>query len=549
MLKQFSINNLKSRKSIILIIVIMVVIISIYFAISVFQRASFLRSIYKEPYVSFQPSDKYMPDEIIVRFRDDYIPSYLMNGKSIWLEAQEMVLQQKSSNEKLELINSEFKKIGVESFSEVYGVDDPSLKGFYILKLKEGSNLIQIQNELSKVRFLYSTEVNNEVELFALPNDPQYSQLWGMEKIQAPTAWDVTKGSQSVVVAVIDSGVESSHPDLSANMVGGYDFANNDSNPVDDVGHGTHVAGTVGAVGNNSVGVVGVNWNVKIMPLKVCVPSGNSASCDTVATAQAIQYAADNGAKVINMSLGGRTSCRSGTQYDVAVSYAVSKGVLVVVAAGNGHPTTRVAEDASLYSPAGCSGVLAVGASTPTDSRASFSNFGSSVGIAAPGTGTISTWIGGGYKSSQGTSMASPHVAGAAALLMSASPSLSASQIKNCLIQGADAITTDQPIGPRLNLPKAMQVCGALSPQPTSATPVLTTGPTSTLTPTILPTGTTPTIVPTSPPAATAAPTAPFRPEGTPTPTPSQYFTCAPDPNCAKNGKSIQLCPLVCKPI
>ncbi len=564
MLKQFSINNLKSPRVLFIVITLFVfVLITLYFFATVFQKSAKKNEVYSKKYEAFPATERYVPNEIVVRFRDDYIPSDLMKkeeefnkndrnilGKTVntWNSAQDSILKEKKPQEKLSEINDVFKKIGVVSFVKVYSTDDIMLRGFYTLKLRQGVDAINVQQELASVPFFYSSEPNNQFELFAVPNDPNYSQLWGMEKIQAPLAWDMTKGSGSVVVAVIDSGIEASHADLSANAVAGYDFANGDSNPADDVGHGTHVAGTVGAVGNNSVGVTGVNWTVKIMPLKVCVPYGSSASCDTTATTQAISYAADNGAKVINMSLGGRTPCRQGSQYDTAITYAVSKGVLVVVAAGNGHPTTHVAEDAGLYSPASCSGALAVGATTPTDSRASFSNFGSFVGISAPGTGIISTWPGGGYKSSQGTSMASPHVAGAAALLLAAKPSLSASQVKDCLIQGAEPISTDRPIGPRLNVYKAMQACGSLTALPTVAStltpsvsttivPSLTISPTATFAP--LPT----VLFPTPTPTLGA-----FKQVGTPTPTPDQYFSCVPDPKCTKNGKSIQICPLICSP-
>lgn len=574
MLKQFSINRLKSPKILTCVVIMLALtLIGTHFFVTVFQRSLHKKAIYSKEYQAFPSTEKYVPDEVVVRFRDDYIPSDLMkqeeisnnNNKNLlgkvintWNLAQDNLLGEKKNQDKLSEINDVFTQIGVTSFAEVYSSDELALRGFYILKLRKGSDVLKVQQELSIVSFLYSSEPNNEFELFATPNDPDYSQLWGMEKIQAPFAWDTTKGSGSIVVAVIDSGVDSAHPDLSANMVSGYDFANNDSNPADDMGHGTHVAGTIGAVGNNSVGVAGVNWNVKMMPLKVCNPG-----CATTATVQAIQYATDNGAKVINMSLGGRAPCRSGSQYDAAISYAISKGVLVVVAAGNGHPVTKVAEDASLYSPASCNGVLAVGASTQSDSRASFSNFGSIVGIAAPGVATYSTWPLNPistldsrhpcynrttYCAIQGTSMASPHVAGAGALIMASNPNLSATQVKNCLIQGAEPITTDQPIGPRLNVFKALQACNSLSGQPT-VTSTLTPPATLTITQTVTPTGTTPTITPTRAPVATTAPTSAFTPRGTPTPTPDQYFTCVPDPNCTKNGKSIQLCPLVCKPI
>jgi subtilisin family serine protease len=148
--------------------------------------------------------------------------------------------------------------------------------------------------------YIYHTSV--------VPNDPSFSQLWGMTIIGAPAAWDITTGSSSIIVAVTDTGVDYTHTDLAANIwsdangAHGYDFVNNDGDPMDDHGHGTHLSGTIGAVGNNSIGVAGVNWHTKIMALKCFDATGSGTTSAEVA---AIQYAIANGAKVINASWGG----------------------------------------------------------------------------------------------------------------------------------------------------------------------------------------------------------------------------------------------------
>lgn len=306
------------------------------------------------------------------------------------------------------------------------------------------------------------------------PNDPLYSQEWGLAKIGAPTAWDKSTGSNQIIVGVIDSGIMESHPDLQANQIGGYDFISNDNIPNDTCGHGTHVAGTIGATTNNGIGVAGVNWNVKIVSAKslgaTIDPDTGKATCAGSAKSitDGIVFVADQGAKVINMSLGGDAACSNITQQ--AINYARNKGAVVIVAAGNAN------QNASLHTPANCSGVIVVGATTSSDARSNFSNYGSLVNISAPGSAIMSTMIpnntfngmpvvgascvGQLYCYLSGTSMATPHVAGAAALLLSINSSLSPDQIKDILVSTATPITTDLPIGNRLNLAAAIQQVG-----------------------------------------------------------------------------------------
>ncbi len=207
------------------------------------------------------------------------------------------------------------------------------------------------------------------------PNDQEYAlgQQWSITQIQAEQAWDVTTGASNIVIAILDTGVASKHPDLAGKVIGGYDFVNNDSKPDDDFGHGTMTAGIAAAASNNGQGIVGVSWGAKIMPVKVLDHNG-SGSDETVA--QGIRWAVDHGANIINASLGGGDT--SPVQDD-AIKYAVDHNVLIVAAAGN-------TPDGKPHYPAASPGVLAVGATGRSDTVTGFSSFGPYVGVAAPGS-------------------------------------------------------------------------------------------------------------------------------------------------------------------
>ncbi|MBI4859751.1 MAG: peptidase S8 [Candidatus Riflebacteria bacterium] len=270
-------------------------------------------------------------------------------------------------------------------------------------------------------------EPNHVYHALYEPNDPRFKEQWHLQKIRASDAWDVTIG-KGVTVAVIDTGVAyEKHRDFfqvedlaGCSFAKGFNFLTSDPHGNDDHGHGTHVAGTIAQATNNKIGVAGVAYGCTIMPLKVLSSQGSG----TVAhIAQAIRYAADNNAKVINMSLGGPFPSRVMEQ---ACTYAKSKGVLIVCAAGNER------RDRVSY-PAAYEACVAVSATGPTDELAFYSNYGDKVAIAAPGGDKRFGEAGGvlqnsinpadrtqqGYFSWQGTSMAAPHVAGAAALVMS----------------------------------------------------------------------------------------------------------------------------------
>ncbi|MCS1352545.1 S8 family serine peptidase [Mechercharimyces sp. CAU 1602] len=258
------------------------------------------------------------------------------------------------------------------------------------------------------------------------PDDPYYaSDQYGPQNMSAEGAWDITRGNSDVVVAVVDTGVQDDHQDLSQQVSQGYDFVDDDRNAYDEQGHGTHVAGTIAATTNNGKGVAGVAPDVSIMAVRV-LDSNGSGYNDWVASG--IEYAASNGADVINLSLGGS---RSSQVVKDAVEFAWAQGAVVIAAAGNSNTS-------SPSYPAYYEESIAVAAVDSGDRKASFSNYGDWVDIAAPGVDIISTQLGGGYVKYSGTSMAAPHTAGAAALL--ASSGMNHTEIRAALENNADHI-------------------------------------------------------------------------------------------------------------
>jgi thermitase len=280
-----------------------------------------------------------------------------------------------------------------------------------------------------------------------IPNDPYFptgpgSQLggeWGSYTTHAPAAWDLSTGSSSAVVAVIDSGIASGHPDLAGRLVAGYNVLDGTSNTDDTYGHGTEVAGVIAAATNNATGVAGYCWNCLLMPVKVYTDA-NGGTYANLATG--MQWAVDHGARVLNISLGGTVQS---SVLDDAVAYARNAGAVVIVAAGNSGcncPTY----------PADSPGAIAVAASDQNDTLYSYSNFGSWVDVAAPGQ-NLTTWLTDpftgqqyGYAPVGGTSMAAPVVAGIAGLLYSLVPKATGSQVEGWLstttspVQGANSV-------------------------------------------------------------------------------------------------------------
>lgn len=251
-----------------------------------------------------------------------------------------------------------------------------------------------------------------------VPNDPLLAQLWGMKNIHATDVWPEINQANNVIVAVIDTGVDYKHPDLKDNIWSGpngehgHDFFDDDEDPMDEQDHGTHCAGTIAGVGDNGVGVVGVNWGTKIMAMRFLGPDGSGSTSDAVLC---IDWAVKNGAHILSNSWSGPDTSQALSD---AITRAQQKGVLFVAAAGNTEG--RHNNDTGPYYPASHTqpNIITVGAIDVNDKASSFTHYGpKSVDIGAPGVGIVSTVRNGKYAKFDGTSMACPHVAGAAALV------------------------------------------------------------------------------------------------------------------------------------
>jgi len=323
--------------------------------------------------------------------------------------------------------------------------------GLVVVRVKMGAMLAEAAADLEDISGVEWAEPNYTLQLDFTPNDPHYDtieprQTPYLNRIDAAGAWDLTKGRPEVVIAVLDTGVDMSHEDLAGAIwtnpgeipgngiddegngfvddEHGWDFAGKDNLPDDDYGHGTHVAGIAAARIDNGIGIAGLAGGTTIMPVDVF----DFAIGTYEDLIRAIVYATDNGAHVINMSLGA-SSYSLGEE--MAVSYAFSRGVVVVAAAGNTGSEV-------LHYPAAHANVIAVASTTAQDVRSSFSTYGVFVDVAAPGSSIYSTGFGNTYRTMSGTSMATPHVAGLAALILSRNPTLTPTQVQDLIESTAD---------------------------------------------------------------------------------------------------------------
>lgn len=359
--------------------------------------------------------------------------------------------------------------------------------GWYRVTLPSGLRTEDAVAKYLKIEDVIAAQPNFYYHLVATPNDPGFPDpaMYGLTKISAPQAWDLETGSSSVVVANIDTGMRYTHEDLAANMwknpgetngngidddgngfiddYYGYDFRYNDPDPLDQHGHGTHTGGTIGAAGNNSLGVVGVNWNVKIMAIKIYSPAATDTTSAMLINAyNYVRLMKERGVNIVatNNSYGG---CAEACGYDQATKDAIDAlgeaGVLNVFAAGNSGVNVDITPEypGSYNSPS----ILTVAASNSADNRVF--NYGVvNVDLAAPGVGIRSTTYNSdsSYGNKSGTSMATPHVTGAAALLAAHFPTISAASIKATLMNTVDLLPQWNGVvksGGRLNVFRALQ--------------------------------------------------------------------------------------------
>jgi thermitase len=277
-----------------------------------------------------------------------------------------------------------------------------------------------VQRALAANKSVVSVEADGVAHVTLTPNDTYWSQEWSATKVHTDRAWDITTGSGGPVIAVVDSGVQSSQPDLVGRVIAGYDFVNSDSVPNDDLGHGTKVSGVLAGLGMNALGVAGTCWDCKILAVKVADSAGNVTFSNGAA---GIVYATDHGAKVINMSWG-KTSANSTLQ--AAVDYAHSHGVVLIASAGNEGNTAK-------FYPAAYAGVISVAATTQTDTLYSWSTRGSWVKLAAPGC-TYTSFKNTTWGSFCGTSASAPIVAGIAGLILAYKPDATQAQIEDAIL-------------------------------------------------------------------------------------------------------------------
>lgn len=401
------------------------------------------------------PNDKknnQIPVRINFQLKENQLPQLALSGidRKIDLSSATRLF---SSEDKLRQSNLQ-EKFSEKAFNQLYEKMDEAEKSLYriwYIDLKDDADVDGLLKDLKEnpnIQFAEIDELNN---LHYNSNDAYYPQMYGLHKTQANCAWDKSEG-KDIVVAVLDTGVNYNHPDIKNNMWQngsghyGYDFSDNDTNPIDYHGHGSHVAGTIAAIGNNNIGIIGVAPKAKIMAVKIFPNAYDSK------IAQALKYAVDNGAKVLNNSWGPSSRRPSAPVLEAAVNYVYSKGGVCVFAAGNSN------DDVQYYSPANMPTTIAVAATDSNDDRASFSNWGSKIDIAAPGVNIMSLrHNNSGYRTMSGTSMAAPHVSGAIALLLSKAPHLHFNRVSDVLKKTSDKINPDKYIGKgRLNLCKML---------------------------------------------------------------------------------------------
>lgn len=348
-----------------------------------------------------------------------------------------------------------------------------SVSGLDVIEDEDGKDVASV---LAQYRELPEVEYADEIYTIhadglspILPNDPRFAEQWALANngqnggtkgadISAQLAWATTKGSDKVIVAVLDSGVDYTHPDLAMNIwtrpenikayedsnlgeiddVRGYNAVDNDNDPMDENGHGTHCAGIIGAEGGNNEGITGVNWNVKIMPLKFMDASGSGTTKDAI---EAINYVIDRkhagvNVRIISASWGSTQKSRA---LEDVISKAKDAGILFVAASGNSsEDTDRTPHYPSSYN---LSNIISVAALDNNDRLTSFSNYGAkSVHIAAPGKDILSTWLEHDFREASGTSMATPVVAGVAALVLSKNPNMSVDELRKLLLSSVDKL-------------------------------------------------------------------------------------------------------------
>ncbi|NIK67551.1 MULTISPECIES: S8 family peptidase [unclassified Paenibacillus] len=346
------------------------------------------------------------------------------NGNASHYHVKDVVVhfQDKLTNKQLEQIKQKINAEKIQRIGDTYVFRSKNMDADKMVHYFQKS----WKTEYVEPHYLYLTnETAGDSADIITPNDALYSQYqWNLPSIETEKGWGLSKGNDKVIVAILDTGVQADHPDLKGKLLNGTNIVDSNAAPNDDVGHGTHVAGIIGATVNNGEGVAGISWYNKIMPVKVLDSSGAGS---TYSVAQGIIWATDHGAKVINMSLGNYAQAEF--LHD-AIKYAYDHDVVMVAASGNDNT------DRPGY-PAAYPEVFAVAATDAGKNKASFSNYGDYIDVAAPGDSIASTYPGSQYAALSGTSMASPHVAALAGLIRSINPDLNNEEVMDIMRKSA----------------------------------------------------------------------------------------------------------------
>jgi len=401
-------------------------------------------------------ADNYVKGELIVKFKDTV--DINENQKHI----SSLNAASSADLDSLNRLNKEKAK----SMKRLFREKKNSLSNIYIIRTDKDENLIELAEMYENNNYIEYAEPNYKIHILETPDDTYYFLEWSHQIADSEAGWDIETGSNKIIIAVIDTGIDLDHPDLDSKIwsntgeipgnsidddgngyiddIKGWDFINNDNDPDDDHSHGTHCGGIAAAETDNNRGVAGVCWGCTLMPVKSLNSFGGGTD---ITVGYSIIYAADNGADIISMSIGGPINS---SFLEDAVNYAYDKGIVIIAAAGNENNN-------NFNYPAAYDNVIAVTASRSTDERASFSTYGYWTDIAAPGLNIFSTVINS-YNFKSGTSMACPFVAGVAGLLLSDNSDLTNDMIETILKSSTDPVTSTVYMGTgRINVKEALE--------------------------------------------------------------------------------------------
>jgi len=418
-----------------------------------------------------QYHDQYAPNRLILKLNRNLLPTHSAQSH---LYAEDIPELHRLN---LEYDAVDFQRVIRQDFTLDDHAQNFDLDLLYLVQYESPVDVEKLALLYSELPEIEEAEPDHILQACFTPNDYFYSRQWAHHNtgqanaygggyvgtpdcdIDSDQAWNLSTGSSNVIIAVIDSGIDLDHPEFTGRIVSGYDFVNNDYSANDDEGHGTACAGLAAAKGNNGIGVAGVDWNCRIMPVKVLNSDGWAYTSDTI---DGVNWARSHGADVISMSLGGFSYSSS---FNNAVNSAFSAGILVVCSAGNDSTTAA-------HYPSGFQNAMSIGALSPCNTRKTYyscdgeywwgSNYGNSLDLLAPGTRLHTTSHTGSYFGTMnGTSGATPLVAGVAALIKGVNPSLSPTEIRTIINNSADDLGSsgwDTQTGHgRLNAHKALQ--------------------------------------------------------------------------------------------